>query len=228
MLKCWPRGRTETSPVVSVNTLEDNLPLSVGRPLPGVEVKVGAQQELLVKGPNVMLGYWQRKDSIIAADGWLHTGDQARLDEQGRIFITGRIKDIIVLSSGEKVPPEDLQMAIAIDPLFEQVLVIGEQRPFLSTIVVLNPSQWQQLAKTLGVDPADRAQLNSPVVTRAMLAKISFLLKAFPGYAKVHRVYVTDVPWSIESGLLTAALKLRRKPITELFSQEIESLYHGH
>ncbi len=221
-------GMTETSPIVSVNTPRDNLPLSVGKPLPGIDVRIGDNQELLVKGPNLMLGYWRQETSIIDEAGWLHTGDQAHIDDHGYIFITGRIKDIIVLSSGEKVPPEDLQLAIAIDPMFEQVLVIGENRPYLTAIVVVNPSQWQSLAKKLGIAAAGQEQLNSPQVTQILLEKIASRLKSFPGYARVHRVHATQTPWSIESGLITAALKVRRKPIIEQFADEIESMYAGH
>ena len=175
-----------------------------------------------------MLGYWQQKDSIVDAQGWLHTGDQARLDEQGHIFITGRIKEIIVLSSGEKVPPEDLQLAIATEPIFEQVLVIGENRPYLVAIVVVNPSQWLLLAKKLGIDAANQTQLNDPRVAEKLLEKIAYRLKEFPGYARVHRVHVTQTPWNIDSGLITATLKVRRQPIIEQFAKEIEAMYAGH
>lgn len=221
-------GLTETSPIIAVNTLEDNLPLSVGRPLPGVEVMIGDNKELLARGPNVMLGYWQMQDSIVDEAGWLHTGDQARIDAEGRIFITGRIKEIIVLSSGEKVPPEDLQLAITTEPIFEQVLVIGENRPYLSAIVVLNPGQWALLAKRLGIDPLDQGQWNSPKVVTVLLERIAFRLKEFPGYARVHRVHVTHQPWNIDSGLITATLKVRRQPLLDQFSEEIEGLYSGH
>ncbi len=218
-------GLTETSPIIAVNTLKDNQPLSVGRPLPGVRVKIGADQELLVKGPNLMLGYWQLDKSIIDADGWLHTGDQARIDRKGRIHIIGRTKEIIVLSSGEKVPPEDLQLAIATDPLFEQVLVIGENRPSLAAVVVVNPSQWKTLAAKLGLDAADQDQLNSPPAKQALLEKIAYRLKEFPGYAKIHRVHATLTPWNIDSGLITATLKVRREPLIEQFKAEIDALY---
>jgi len=221
-------GLTETSPIIAVNTLEDNLPLSVGRALPGVEAKIGENLELLVKGPNVMLGYWQRDETIIDEEGWLHTGDQARIDAKGRIFITGRIKEIIVLSSGEKVPPEDLQLAISTEPIIEQVLVIGEDRPFLAAIVVLNPGQWNLLATRLELDHKDPNHLNHPQVVHYLLERIAYRLKEFPGYAKVHRVHVTQQPWSIDSGLVTATLKVRRKPLLEQFAQEIEGLYSGH
>lgn len=221
-------GLTETSPIIAVNTLDDNLPLSVGRALPGVEAKIGDNRELLVRGPNVMLGYWRLDETIIDRDGWLHTGDQAVIDDKGHIFITGRIKEIIVLSSGEKVPPEDLQLAIATEPLFEQVLVIGEDRPFLSAIVVLNPGQWALLAASLGIDPGDPGRLNSPQVTKVLLERIAYRLKGFPGYAKVRRVYVASQPWSVDSGLITATLKVRRQALLKLFADEIETLYEGH
>ena len=221
-------GLTETSPVIAVNTIEDNQPLSVGKPLPGLEVKIGDNRELLVKGPSLMQGYWQQQESIIDADGWLHTGDQAHIDKQGHIFIIGRLKEIIVLSSGEKLPPEDLQLAIGTEPLFEQVLVVGENRPYLTAIVVLNPSQWRLLAQKLGLDPSDKALQNSSQVKKLLLERIGYRLKEFPGYARVHQIYVADRPWDIDSGLITATLKLRRKPIIERFAAEIESLYAGH
>lgn len=218
-------GLTETSPIISVNTLEDNQPASVGRPLPGVEIKIGENRELLTRGPNLMLGYWKIKETIIDEQGWLHTGDQAELDEQGRIYIIGRTKEIIVLSSGEKVPPEDLQLAIATDPLFEQVLVVGENRPSLAAIVVVNPGQWKILADRLGLDAADDSQLNAAPAKNALLEKIAYRLKPFPGYAKIHRVHATTTPWNVDSGMMTATLKVRREPLIEQFSEEIEALY---
>ncbi|MBS0003118.1 MAG: long-chain fatty acid--CoA ligase, partial [Thioalkalivibrio sp.] len=122
-------GLTESSPVVSANRPDDNLPASIGLPLPGVETRVGPKDELLTRSPSVMLGYWQNEEATKAAideDGWLHTGDKARFDERGHIFITGRIKDIIVLGNGEKLPPADMEMAIQLDSLFEQVMLVGE------------------------------------------------------------------------------------------------------
>ena len=121
-------GLTEAAPIASVNLSDDNVPDSVGVPLPGVEIKLAGQNELLVRGPNVMLGYWNRPQDTreaIDADGWLHTGDQARI--VGRhLYITGRLKDILVTSTGEKIAPTDLEMAITSDPLFAQVMVVGE------------------------------------------------------------------------------------------------------
>nr|NIR61017.1 long-chain fatty acid--CoA ligase [Gammaproteobacteria bacterium] len=137
-------GLTETSPVISVNWEDDNDPASVGHPLPGCEVITGEHDELLVRSPAVMLGYWCNQGATsqtIDREGWLHTGDRARI-ENGRIYIIGRLKEIIVLSTGEKVPPADMEIAIAIDPLIDQILIIGEGRSYLTAIAVLNPDRW--------------------------------------------------------------------------------------
>jgi long-chain acyl-CoA synthetase len=115
-------GLTEAAPVVTVNRERDNVPESVGAALPGVELKIGEKGELLVKGPNVMLGYWNRAEDTCKAfdaEGWLRTGDQARIDERGRVYILGRLKEILVMSTGDKVAPNDGNGDYQ-DPLFEQ------------------------------------------------------------------------------------------------------------
>jgi long-chain acyl-CoA synthetase len=136
-------GMTETSPVVGVNAPEDNDPASVGRALPGVEVRIVENRELQVRGPSVMRGYWRRDEDtakVLAADGWLSTGDQAEIVD-GRIHIRGRIKEIIVTSTGEKVPPVDLELALCEDPLFEQAFVVGENKPFIGAVAVVNADE---------------------------------------------------------------------------------------
>lgn len=216
-------GMTETSPVVSVNTPEDNDPRSVGRVLDGLEVRLGDLDELLVRGPSVMLGYWRKPEEtrrVKEADGWLHTGDQARI-ENGRITITGRIKDILVTSTGEKIAPVDLETAILADPLFEQALVIGEQRPFLAALVVLNAKAWTQEKERLAAsgeqgDAAERA---------ALLARIAAAVKAYPSYATPRAVWWTLDPWTIAAGLLTPTLKNKRPALERRFAAEIEQIY---
>jgi long-chain acyl-CoA synthetase len=220
-------GLTETSPVLSVNRLEDNDPASVGVPLPDVELRIGAKDELLARGPGVMLGYWNDTEAtaaIIDAEGWLHTGDKARID-QGHVYITGRIKEILVLSNGEKVPPADMEMAICMDSLFEQVMVLGDNRPYLAALVVLNPEQWEPLAREKGLDPQDEHALAHPDIQQFVLERISARLDPFPGYARVYKVHCQTRPWTIDDGLMTPTLKLRRNRVMEVFEQEIDGLY---
>ena len=223
-------GLTESSPCVSSNVEQDNLPDSVGRPLPGVEVRLGENEELLVGGPGVMLGYWQRPDATAKtfdAEGWLRTGDIAEIVD-GRIFIRGRIKDILVTSTGEKVPRADLEAAITRDPLFEQVVVVGEAKPYLTALIVVQPEAWIQLAKELGVDAASPEALNSSEAKKAALDRIAIHLQEFPSYARVRDVHLTLEPWTVENGLMTATQKLRHAKILERFEDVVAVLYEGH
>ena len=223
-------GLTEASPVISVNALDDNIPDSIGAPLPDVEVRLGKRGELLVRSPGVMLGYYGLPDATaeaVDADGWLHTGDQARIDH-GHLYITGRLKDIIVLATGEKVSPADLELAIAADPLFEQVLIVGEDRPYLGALVVLSETGLGRLGPELGLPPDPTAAAHHPGIQAVLLGRIEARLAVFPGYAQVKRVAVTDAPWTIEAGLVTPTMKLRRAKIAARHEAELAELYAGH
>jgi len=224
-------GLTETSPVACANSLHDNLPASVGKPIPGVEVKIGDKGALMIRGPNVMLGYWNNRDAtqaMIDADGWLNSGDTARIDEQGHVFITGRLKDIIVMSNGEKVSPVDVEAAIMRDALFEHVMLIGEGRPYLSAVAVLNADNWKKMAAENVIDAAAPGALQSTQVQNIVLERIAHQLREFPGYAQVRRSTLTLEPWTVENGLLTPTLKLKRAKVMELFNAELDRMYTGH
>ncbi len=224
-------GLTETSPVVSTNKLEDNIPASIGKPIPGVQVKLGDKDALLVKGPNIMLGYWNLPEAtraMFTADGWLNTGDIARIDATGHLYITGRLKEIIVMSNGEKIPPVDMEAAILQDVLFEQVMIIGEGRPFLSAFVVINQDQWTKLAAQNGLPPTVTGIMQSDAAREIVLQRVQRQIKSFPGYAQVHRVAVLNEPWTVDNGLLTPTMKLKRAKVMESHSREFEELYVGH
>ncbi len=221
-------GMTESSPVVCVNRPDDNIPESIGKVMEGIEVKVGKNSELLTRSPSVMLGYWNNEQATrdaIDADGWLYSGDQVKIDESGHIFITGRIKEIIVLGNGEKVPPNDMEMAICMDPLIDQIMVIGEARACLAAIVVLNEPEWEKLADDLGVDPFEPASLTEKFVEKAILRRISNQLAEFPGYAQIRRIHLDLNPWTIDAGLLTPTLKMKRPQLMKKYAAAIEALY---
>jgi long-chain acyl-CoA synthetase len=222
-------GLTETSPVISVNVPDDNEPGSVGIPLTGVIPRIGENDELLVKTPGMMKGYWNNHAAtaeVIDTEGWLHTGDQARI-ENNHIYITGRIKDVLVLSNGEKVPPMDMELAISLVPAIEQVMVIGEGESFLSAIAVLGADDWPGLAKRFSLDPQAPGSLQDQKLHNYLLKEIRKHLKDFPGYAKIRRVILTLDPWSVDNGLLTPTLKVKRARVMEAFADEITALYAG-
>jgi long-chain acyl-CoA synthetase len=190
-------------------------------------LRVGDDDELLIKGPCVMMGYWNNHAAtaaMIDSAGWLHSGDQARIDK-GRIYITGRLKDILVLSNGEKVPPADLELAIGLDPLFEQVLVVGEGRPYLSALIVLDAELWIGVAREYRLDPDRRESLSDPRIVSDMLARVRVALRGFPGYAKIRRVSLMLEPWSVENGLMTPTMKIKRAQVLERHTRQVDGLY---
>jgi long-chain acyl-CoA synthetase len=197
-------GMTEAAPVVSVNRDDDNDPESVGPPLPGVEVKLGEAGELLVRGGNVMQGYWRNPEATrtaIDAGAWLHTGDIAEIRDR-KIYIRGRIKDILVMSNGEKLSPQDAEFALLRDPMFEQVMLIGEGRPFLTLLVVTRETDEDVLVR-----------------------RANELLKGFPRWVRVRHAIAFSDPWTIDNGLLTPTLKLKRPQIVDRCKRAIDAIY---
>jgi long-chain acyl-CoA synthetase len=223
-------GLTEASPVLAVNRPGDNDPAGVGPPLEEVELRLGEADELLARSPGLMAGYWQDPAASARAvdpEGWLHTGDQARL-AHGHVYITGRLKEIIVLATGQKVPPADMEMAIGTDPLVEQTMVIGDGQPYLSAFVVVNREAWRAFAAALGLKPDGPKSLQEPPAEQALLERIGAALHRFPGYAQVRRAALLWEPWTVEEGLLTPTLKLRRERILAHHAAQVEELYRGH
>lgn len=223
-------GLTEASPTVAGNRIEDNVPGSAGLPLPGVETRIAANGELLARGPGVMSGYWKRPsdtETAIDKEGWLHTGDIAEMRD-GRIYISGRIKDTLVMSSGEKVAAGDLERAIASDPLFEQALAVGEGRPFVTALFVLEQHAWAELAAGLSLDPEDTRSLQSQRAEQAIIDRVTALLAEFPAHARVRRVRLLLEPWTVDNGLLTPTLKVKRGEVERRFARQIGEFYRGH
>ncbi|MBI3188112.1 MAG: long-chain fatty acid--CoA ligase [Gammaproteobacteria bacterium] len=223
-------GLTESSPVIAVNRVNDNIPHSIGLPLPGIKVRIADKDELQSFSDATMLGYWKNEQATrdtMTPDGWLKTGDKARIDKIGHLYITGRLKDIIVLANGEKLPPSDMELAISLNPLIDQVIVIGEGMPYLSALVVLNPEAWKVTAKSLGLSE-DASSLRNPKVEEFLLRTIGSQLHAFPGYAQIRRVSATLEPWTIDNGLITPTMKTKREKVMSRYRAEIDCMYEGH
>jgi long-chain acyl-CoA synthetase len=199
-------GMSESSPVIAVNLPGNNDPASVGPPLPGTEVRLGEGGELLVRSASVMQRYWNNAEASarsVDAEGWLHTGDLAELRD-GRVHIRGRLKDVLVLSNGEKLPPQDVELAILSDEMFEQGMLVGEGRAFLTLVAVTKEAD-----------------------EKTLLRRANDRLKSFPRYIRVRRVIATREPWGVDNGLLTPTLKVRRSAVLAHFAPDIERVYAG-
>lgn len=221
-------GLTETSPVITANCLENNQPDSVGRVIRDVQIRLDAEGVLWTKSACTMLGYWNNPEAtsqLLSEDGWLNTGDIAQISPSGHVRITGRKKDIIVMSNGEKIPPGDMEQAMLLDPLFEQVMIAGEGRPYLIALAVLNREVWQEFAREIGVRTDMPETLQDSRVQGKVLRRIARDLRDFPAYAHVRGIVLLQEPWTVENGLLTPTLKLKRNLVLQQHAAQIAKLY---
>ena len=224
-------GMTEASPIIAGNSLTLNQPDTVGKLFPNLQMRLAPEtHEIQIRGSSIMKGYWKRPEDtarVLDSEGWLSTGDVGEINETGLLRIKGRIKEIIVTSTGEKVPPVDLELALETDPLFSQAYVVGENKPFISAVTVLNPEEWKKLAAELKVS-ASEASLKLTSVRTAILKRVKAAAADFPHYALPRKVLLTLKPWTIENGLLTPTLKLKRTPLAKFFKKEIDEIYEKH
>ncbi len=222
-------GLTETSPVATFNRIDNNDPRSIGHPLEGIELKVGDNDELLIKSPGVMMGYWNNHAATaqaIDSEGWFHSGDQARIDDKtGHVYITGRLKDILIMSNGEKISPTDIENTIVIDPLFEQALLLGEGQAYLGAVLVLNSEEWVHIAQQNKLDPFNKENLQNKAVRKQIVRHLRTVLHDYPGYAKIRKVILALDPWTVDNDILTPTLKVKRPEVLKLFEKEVETLY---
>ena len=221
-------GLTEYCPIISISHCEGNHPETVGLPIRNCEVRAGENDELQVRGPSVMSGYWNKPKETaetFTADGWLKTGDQVDLSDGGRVRIKGRIKEIVVTSTGEKISPVDLEFAIQEDHIFDQVMIVGEARPYITALVVVNDTLFTQLCEEIGVDPKADDHNNNRDLRARLVKRIRHAAKHFPQYGVPRNIYILREHWTPENGLLTPTMKMRRRQILERFADEVESLY---
>lgn len=217
-------GLTESSPVISFNCKANHKIGTVGRALPGVEIKIAEDGELLTRGPHVMKGYWKNPEATAEAikDGWLYTGDLGKIDEDGFLSITGRKKEMMVLSSGKKVAPTNIEGLLVADPYIDQAVVIGEGRNFLSALLV---PHWGNVKAELSLDGDPESLAKHPAVTELLTRRCQQALVDVSRMEQVKKFAVLAKPFSIEADELTVSLKMRRNVILEHNKERIEGLY---
>jgi long-chain acyl-CoA synthetase len=218
-------GLTESSPVISFNRKDRFELASVGPALPGVEIRVADDGELLTRGPHVMKGYWNNPQATAEAivDGWLHTGDLAAIDD-GFLTITGRKKELLVLSNGKKVIPSQIESLLLGDPCIDQVVVCGEGRNFLSALVV---PHWANLAASVPLDLAAEAEHLAQVeaVTAHLEQRITQALREMAAWEQVKKFAVLSRPFSVANEELTVSLKIRRNVILDRYREHLDAIY---
>ncbi len=222
-------GLTETTPVTNVNRPGEIKPGSVGRALIETDVKISDEGEILIKGPQVMLGYYknpQATKEAITKDGYFRTGDIGMIDEKGRLHITGRIKDIIVTAGGKNISPQNIENELKGSRFIEQVAVIGDKRKYLSALVIPAFPEVEKWAKSQGIAFSSRSDL---VANRAVIdmidQEIEKRMKQFSRVEQIRKFRLLDAEWSQETDELTPTLKVKRRVIEKKYADEIESLY---
>jgi long-chain acyl-CoA synthetase len=221
-------GLSETSPVISVSTEEHHRRSASGRVIPGVEVRIAEDGEILTRGPHVMSGYWQNPVATaeILHNGWLSTGDLGRVDEDGFVYITGRKKEILVTAGGKNIAPVYLESLLCEDPLILQAIVLGDGRNYLTALIVPNPDTLKAeiIARRIFVTTPKQALAHAKVQA-LYRERIDQRLACVSPYEQVRRFTLLDRGFTIEQGELTPKLSLRRKEIENHFASEIEAMY---
>lgn len=224
-------GLTEAGPVVSVNRVDDNHPASVGTPLPGVETRTEASGELSVRGPSIMLGYWKDEAATREAlddAGWLRTGDKVSRLDTDRVYLVGRFKELLVTATGEKASPSDIESRLRELNLVEQVMVVGEARPYLAALIVPQPGPLALLRAEIGLNDGDDSPAARDAIEGVLLRRCQDVLQDAPRNHWIQGVALVMQPWTAANGLLTATHKLRRCEIARVHERDIERLYEGH
>ncbi|MCB0720233.1 MAG: long-chain fatty acid--CoA ligase [Bacteroidetes bacterium] len=223
-------GLTETSPVISYNRPDMNKAGTVGVPIPGVEVKIAEDGEILTRGPHVMLGYYNNDEKtreVIDSDGWFHTGDIGEFGDDGFLKITDRKKDLFKLSTGKYVMPQPLEQRLAAEPLVDQAIVTGAGRKFCTALIFPSESALRTLVKVRGLPP-DRplaSYLSEPVILKRFDQMIEKANQGIDHWSTIKRYRLLADEVSVENGLLTPTLKIRRAKVNEKFADEIDKMY---
>jgi len=224
-------GLTETSPVICVNRPEKTKLGTVGPPIPGVEVKIAADGEILSRGPHIMVGYFNKPDETTQAidpEGWFHTGDIGVLDEEGYLKITDRKKDIIVLANGKNVAPQPIEAKVKASQLVANVVLFGDREPQIVALVVPDMDHLKQWARKQSLDTKDMpALLQTAQVKKLFRAEVDSMTKDLADFEKIRRITLLPKDFSQESGELTPTLKIKRQVVAKNYEAEIRAMYGG-
>jgi long-chain acyl-CoA synthetase len=224
-------GLTETSPVISVNRLDNYRFGSVGQPIPGVEVKIAADGEILSRGPNTMKGYWnlpKETEEMIDREGWLHTGDIGHVDAEGFLHITDRKKHLFVSSGGKNIAPQPIENLFLGSKYIEQFMLIGDRRMFLTALIVPDFDALREFADSRNIQYTDNADLvKHPEVNQLIETDIGDIQKDLANYERVRKFTLLERQFSIEDGELTPKLSVRRKVVEEKYRELIDGMYDG-
>lgn len=202
---------------------------TVGKPLATLDVKIGEQNEILVKGPSVMKGYYNRPEETAAAftaDGYLRTGDAGRITENGELVLTERLKDLFKTSNGKYIAPQALESLLAEDQMIEQVAVIGDQRKFVSALIVPAYAEVEKFAQKNKIGYHDMTDLlKNPTVVKLFMDSINALQTDMASFEQIKRITLLPKPFTMESGELTNTLKVRRNVVSKHYKNEIDAMY---
>jgi long-chain acyl-CoA synthetase len=221
-------GLTETSPVVSANPMGAPRLGTVGRPIPGVEVRIAEDGEVLVRGPNVMVGYYNKPTDTAAVlkDGWFHTGDIGALDADGFLRITDRKKDLLVTSGGKKIAPQPIEATLKRSPLIAEAVLLGDRRRFAAVLIVPDFTALERRLKDLGRPPADRNTLVQRDDVVALYEEIvESLNRELSQFERIKKFRILPREFTIESGELTPTMKVKRKAVEQHWRAEIDEIY---
>jgi long-chain acyl-CoA synthetase len=221
-------GLTETSPAATFNTFEDLKFGTVGKPIPGVDVKIAEDGEILIKGPNVMKGYYKKEEETkeVIRGEWFYSGDIGYLDEDGFLVITDRKKDIIVTAGGKNVAPQQIENLLKTNLYITTAVAIGDARRFISALIVPDFDKLEEYAKLNEISFTDRSDLVAKdQIVDFMLSEVNKNLKDLAAYEKVKKIALLDRDFEIAKGEITPTLKVKRNIIEEKFADLIESLY---
>jgi long-chain acyl-CoA synthetase len=229
ILICEGYGLTETSPVTNLNTPDHVKFGTVGRALPGVEVRLAGDGEILVRGPNVMTGYYNMPEAtaeVMGPDGWFYTGDIGEIDADGFLRITDRKKDIIVTAGGKNVAPQNIENLLKMEKYIEQVCVIGDKRKYLTALVVPSFEQLRDWAAQNGASVDDREALVKAPEVRALIQRaIDNVNTQLARFETIKRFELLPEEFTVENELLTPSLKVRRKQVMHRYRDDIAALY---